>query len=216
MSAPISLKSLLLLVPFFIAAQAGPVPNARRAALGALRMETADFEAFADPVPNQQTENYVTIKASGNTSRGSHFISRLRQQQDDKKPGSAADPSGVSNLIQQGGVEYLTTINYQGTDVKVIVDTGSSDTWLVESDFQCLDASGTKVPQGQCNFGPTYPGSYKNSSLGKLKIAYGDGEYANGYFGKANVTIGGITVPAVQVRLILLTVKILTKIVCTC
>lgn len=68
-------------------------------------------------------------------------------------------PKGSSSLLrglakQHGSThindlfdsEFIATIEWNGTPVKVIVDSGSSDTWLVHEGFQCVDVNGTSLP----------------------------------------------------------------------
>jgi hypothetical protein len=195
-------KKLVLLASFLSSTQAGVVPNTRRSISRNLQLETAAIPSFAPRAPNTQTENFIRITRQAGSTNGAHWIKAI-QAGEQYQPDGTSSPVGVGSLIFQNGVEYLATINFEGTDMTVIVDTGSSDTWLVESDFQCLDQGSNKVPQSQCQFGKTYPGKFKGPSLGQLQIAYGDGEFCKGTFGKANITVGGITVPQVQVRLMI-------------
>ena len=44
------------------------------------------------------------------------------------------------------GEEYTTTIEWGGVPVNVILDTGSSDTWLFQKGFQCRDKKKNKAP----------------------------------------------------------------------
>lgn len=77
-----------------------------------------------------------------------------------------------------------------------MVDTGSSDTWVVEEGFECLDIdSGDAVPESTCNFGPVYsPGNeFQSIPDENFNATYGDGQFLTGTFGTTNVTLGGIT-----------------------
>ncbi|KAF7548856.1 hypothetical protein G7Z17_g6797 [Cylindrodendrum hubeiense] len=86
----------------------------------------------------------------------------------------------------------------------LLVDTGSSDTWVVKTDFQCVNATdNSDLPQEQCLFGPTYdvPSDMqyvKNQTFG---VQYGTG-IAVGKVGYENITIGGITVPNQKVGIV--------------
>jgi len=110
-----------------------------------------------------------------------------------KRQEGAIDP-----LISiEGGVEYLTTITFGETDVDVIVDTGSSDTWLIQSGFKCVNANNAPQSEGACNFGPPYPGNFGYAEIPgvNFNISYGDGEFVTGNFGNIDITVAGITVP---------------------
>ncbi|KAF7977109.1 hypothetical protein HWV62_4709 [Athelia sp. TMB] len=94
--------------------------------------------------------------------------------------------------------EYLTDITIGGQDFKVIVDTGSSDTWLAEKGFKCFNLTSYPEPQSTCAFGPLYnPKSSKTYTLDPNKnfnISYGDGEFLTGTVALETVTVGGLTV----------------------
>ncbi|KAJ2956072.1 hypothetical protein NQ176_g11345 [Zarea fungicola] len=53
---------------------------------------------------------------------------------------------GATHIDDLFDYEFIATIEWNGTPVKVIVDSGSSDTWLVHAGFQCVDVNGTSVP----------------------------------------------------------------------
>ncbi|KAI8626301.1 acid protease [Xylariaceae sp. FL1651] len=98
--------------------------------------------------------------------------------------------------------------NFFDTDVmlgsstfKLLVDTGSSDTWVVRTGYQCFDKqdNANLVSQETCNYGPgaTYNpltsstfSQLKNQSFG---ASYGAG-IALGIVGTEDVTLGGIMV----------------------
>lgn len=48
---------------------------------------------------------------------------------------------------------YATDLTIGGQTFEVIVDTGSSDTWVIERGFVCVDGSGNVVPESECDFG---------------------------------------------------------------
>lgn len=76
-----------------------------------------------------------------------------------------------------------------------IFDTGSSDTWVVGSDFDCFNLT-TKdpLPAAACNFGPAYTPGNEFDPLSNLNFNtfYGDGSFVDGTWGKVNVTLAGI------------------------
>ncbi|KAH8666825.1 aspartic peptidase domain-containing protein [Xylariales sp. PMI_506] len=87
------------------------------------------------------------------------------------------------------------------------IDTGSSDTWAMSSDFQCVDIA-TKVPlnQADCGFGNTYDlsaGSFTNITSEKFGISYfPEDEVLRGDMGYAPISMGGLTVPQQEVALV--------------
>ncbi|CZR50183.1 related to pepsin II-1 precursor [Phialocephala subalpina] len=95
------------------------------------------------------------------------------------------------------GEEFATNITF-GTEIfEAIVDTGSSDTWIVESGFSCIDLdTGAAETEAYCEFGPTYNVTDTFSQIPdeNFNITYGDGEFLTGIVGYEEVTLAGITV----------------------
>jgi hypothetical protein len=112
------------------------------------------------------------------------------------------DPTALQQIDNFMGIEYLTTIKIDGSPVTVVVDTGSSDTWAIEKDYQCYTWVDTQAPQSSCNFSAGVQTDFKpGNKLDSLAldIRYGDRTWAKGSFGFAQVDIAGITVPKQQV-----------------
>ena len=74
----------------------------------------------------------------------------------------------------------MTEIQVGGENFTSVVDTGSSDTWLVETGFTC-----TKGSQAACKFGDTYnkTETFQPVANENFAISYTDGEYLTGSFG---------------------------------
>ncbi|KAJ6113918.1 acid protease [Penicillium sp. IBT 18751x] len=108
--------------------------------------------------------------------------------------------SGSGELISLfEGEEYATPIVFGTQTFDVIVDTGSSDTWVVKKGFECIDLDTSKeTTESACDFGPTYTvdSGFKQISGETFSITYGDGEYLYGYMGTETVTLADITVSA--------------------
>ncbi|KAH6655318.1 aspartic peptidase domain-containing protein [Truncatella angustata] len=100
--------------------------------------------------------------------------------------------------------EYLMQVGIGGSNWSMIPDTGSSDTWLMSSAYQCLDRSHAPQSQLYCNFGPSYGGEFSGGKISDqhMNITYGGGDSLNGDFGYADVTVAGITVPRQQMSLV--------------
>ncbi len=87
------------------------------------------------------------------------------------------------------------------------IDTGSSDTWVMASNFQCLNIS-TRSPldQSACGFGELYDSSkglFTNISGEVFSIGYfPENETLQGDMGYAPITMGGLTVPKQEVALV--------------
>ncbi|KJX99748.1 hypothetical protein TI39_contig352g00002 [Zymoseptoria brevis] len=101
------------------------------------------------------------------------------------------------------GNAYAITINIDGSDYPVILDTGSSDLWLPKHDFVCEDVNGTVIEQKKCYIGPGPPAFSEGSIDDQIfNIYYADGEFASGGYGFGTVSFGGVTVPKQQYALV--------------
>jgi hypothetical protein len=190
MSSSLTLKSLLLLAPFL--SNAAAVPSQK------LSIRSTKPQAFQAPAPNVATSNYIALTRRPGKSPSSPFVTALLGR------GMVLQSSDNPLISISGGVEYLTPIQFNDEQVEVIVDTGSSDTWLIASDFQCIDANSIPQTQATCNFGPPYNSTFgdKKKKDVNFNIAYGDGEFVTGDFGTADITIAGIKVAGQQVSFI--------------
>ncbi|KAK5156718.1 hypothetical protein LTS14_004930 [Recurvomyces mirabilis] len=110
--------------------------------------------------------------------------------------------SGSVNLVSaRAGSVFMAPVIVGGQDFYLVVDSGSSDPWLVTSDFACIDSDdGTSLDQADCNFGPAYNSSrsstYRVLPNENFNISYSDGETLTGSMGYESFTMGGINVPS--------------------
>lgn len=97
------------------------------------------------------------------------------------------------------GLVYTTPIQLGNEDFTVVIDTGSSDTWVAESNFTCK-----KGAQSACLFGALYTRSSTFTPINNenFEISYADGEYLDGVFGTEKVTLAGITVNDAQIAVV--------------
>ncbi|THG95840.1 hypothetical protein EW026_g5877 [Hermanssonia centrifuga] len=103
--------------------------------------------------------------------------------------------------------EYLTDIVVGGQSFKVIVDTGSSDTWLADKGFKCFTLDNSPQPAADCFFGTTGFDTSKSKTFVPLpdtnfNISYGDGEFLTGSVGFDTVTVGGLTVTRQEIGVV--------------
>ncbi|KAJ7478969.1 acid protease [Mycena latifolia] len=110
---------------------------------------------------------------------------------------------GKSTTVSLAGAsfdhEYVTDVTFGGQTFKLIVDTGSSDTWVIQQGFSCLDpATGDPQPAQSCGLGPGF--SPAKSTTFQLfpkvtfAISYGDGSFTYGPAGFDTVSIGDLSV----------------------
>ena len=78
----------------------------------------------------------------------------------------------------------------------MVIDTGSSDSWLISQNFKCVDKHLQMVARETCRLGPGYTPSptFKQNLDTHLTIQYGDGETLLGAVGTDNLRIGNLLV----------------------
>ncbi|KAA6410757.1 MAG: hypothetical protein FRX48_05067 [Lasallia pustulata] len=153
------------------------------------------------PSPNIQSSHVLNLSRKTRAYAGSaSYLKAIRQNY---------QVQGVYSFTpltsEFDGQEFITSIGVGSNTFQVLVDTGSSDTWLAETGFQCLDQySGVAEPEDYCMLGPTYDisGTFRAISNENFNITYGDGEFLTGTFGLEEVSIGGITVISQQIAVV--------------
>lgn len=97
------------------------------------------------PSPDVQSSHVLSLQRHPHPSKSSGYLKALSHGLDATNRFSLVPHQGQTHMNNLFSAEYITTISWNGERVKVIVDTGSSDTWLVQSAFQCLDENGVEV-----------------------------------------------------------------------
>jgi len=177
-----------------------PLPIERRA----LQLSSVQVEAFQAPSADIPTSNYLTLTKTSSKSNSFSVLDAIRKGvavEDLHKFSKRQSAAGSSPLTSLGGIEYLVDITFGTEKVQTILDTGSSDTWLIQKGFKCTDANGATQSTATCAFGPVYNGTITQTPNENFQISYGDGEFVNGIIGTQDVTIAGITVPGQTVSL---------------
>lgn len=90
----------------------------------------------------------------------------------------------------------MTNITLAGEPYTVVIDTGSSDTWVASSTFVCTSRFTRKrLPQRACGFGQLYDvennANFTEIEDRKFSVRYSDGEYLNGDLGEEDLGIVG-------------------------
>ncbi|OKL58797.1 hypothetical protein UA08_05862 [Talaromyces atroroseus] len=111
-----------------------------------------------------------------------------------------------STLIRptNSNLQYAIEVKFNGIPRYLLLDTGSSDTWMFAEDFKCRAENGTSVPTSQCRIGQPYMGdALLNEGLDEtLSIYYGNNENPTGPMGYADVSIAGLNIENQQVALV--------------
>lgn len=61
--------------------------------------------------------------------------------------------------------EWAVSATFGGEDVLLILDTGSSDTWVAQKGFQCVNATLYPEKEKTCLFGPLYNGTFTEGMI---------------------------------------------------
>ncbi|QIW98964.1 hypothetical protein AMS68_004482 [Peltaster fructicola] len=126
-------------------------------------------------------------------------------------PGSSAAlqnhlaSNGTAPLITTAyGSGYAATVTFEGTDLLLLVDTGSSDTWIASKDFNCVNRRGIEFSQSYCSFGPLFIGTFAAGPIPdqNFNVSYGSGEFVVGETGLMNISIAGIAIAQQEIALI--------------
>lgn len=91
------------------------------------------------------SSNVLKLKKGRKAAKSSSYLKTLRatSASNHKRHDYGAVP--VINLLS---TEYITEIAWNGIPVNVLVDTGSSDSWLVQDGFTCVDQNNRTQPVG--------------------------------------------------------------------
>lgn len=100
------------------------------------------------------------------------------------------------NPVRHGDV-YVSPITVGDQDFHVVIDTGSSDTWLVGEELDCRSMTdNAHISRSRCGFGPSYRKSstYQHVADEGFHVKYADGEFLKGGVGRENITFAGVSV----------------------
>ncbi|KAK3938550.1 hypothetical protein QBC46DRAFT_317501 [Diplogelasinospora grovesii] len=155
-----------------------------------------DRVAFRDAL----TTNYVSMRrsapASNALSRG--IPSTLAAWR-------AGSGNVTTNLQNVHDIYYIIDLKVGNQTIPVSVDTGSSDTWMVQQPYECASmfwSSPNSKPN--CGLGDGFKGNLSGGIIdgSVFSRSYTDGTFVRGYFGYEDVTIGGLTAKHQQLAIV--------------
>ncbi|KAG9640593.1 acid protease, partial [Aureobasidium melanogenum] len=155
--------------------------------------------AVQRPSPNRVTGHTIPL-ARANTKTNSLSAGYLQAIRSGRHVDGVFSrlQNGTADLLSVGaGSVFLTSLDAGGEAFDVVIDTGSSDTWLVNNQFTCVDPSDSEViDESMCAFGPTYSLSSTAQQIPNrnFNISYADGERLNGEIITEDLTFAGLTV----------------------
>ncbi|KAI5966182.1 SAP8 [Candida pseudojiufengensis] len=166
----VSFKSVLATVALALFAQGTIIPEEKRD--DSPGFVTLDFDVITKPIDVNATAK---------------FISELLKLE-------KRSPIPLSLINEGSSYASKITVGSNKQPQTVIIDTGSSDLWVVDSNAQC-------APRVSCKSSGTFSPSSSSTwqSLGaQFAIGYGDGSSSTGTWGKDTVSFGGVTITGQQ------------------
>lgn len=91
------------------------------------------------------SSNVLQLKKGGKAAKSSSYLETLRVDSASNGKRHDYEVVPVVNLLS---AEYIAEIAWNGIPVNVIIDTGSSDSWLVQDGFTCVDQENRTQPVG--------------------------------------------------------------------
>ncbi|KAI6839594.1 acid protease [Hortaea werneckii] len=148
------------------------------------------------------TNNVVQLTRKDSYSLSSLYVHQLRRQarEENGLPVSRAVNGTVQMYSAQAGQVFLAPATIGDEERLFVIDSGSSDPWVVHKEFTCLNYfTGLVQDDYLCYFGqPLDQDLSETFNLlpnQNFNISYADGEYLNGDMATETFTMGGITVP---------------------
>ncbi|KAF3025660.1 hypothetical protein E8E14_013611 [Neopestalotiopsis sp. 37M] len=157
-------------------------------------------------VPNTSTQDKGAFNRGAHSSASSLIALSPWTGQKGGFPGRQ-DALGNVSVVDHSATQYSVDVVINGSPMKLLVDSGSSDTWVRGADFNCTTTATSPVGQEQsaCNLGPAYPardfGDGQRVPGQHFYISLNDDEMVAGPLGYADVGLAGVTVPRQEVGL---------------
>ncbi|OAL52452.1 acid protease [Pyrenochaeta sp. DS3sAY3a] len=151
------------------------------------------------------TENVLHLKtlphsANLTTPSSKHLLLNRHNLPPPSSPNSKRQtPSAApvqENLTTIGGRVYMVDVTLGGEALTLVIDSGSSDTWVASSTFKCLDPNMLlPMPASLCGFGGLYDAALSATWEAmpgvNFTVRYTGGEFLLGGLGTERFGIGG-------------------------
>ncbi|KAJ5753155.1 aspartic peptidase domain-containing protein [Penicillium odoratum] len=168
------------------------------AAVPGLTANTPGSLGRRTPSPDVVTNNHMPVR----TVRKSHSLRGKRAQrgQHGLHRRQSTYSGGQTNITDPEQLCYVAAVTWGDETFDMLLDTGSSDTWLLQEGYKCLNSTGDQVPKSNCVTSPNFSGNYTGGQIGNVNFnaTYGSASVA-GTYGWEDITIAGITVHNAQV-----------------
>lgn len=142
----------------------------------------------------------ISIPPQGNSlnlAPAPHHVAVSKHHKREPHSRRSFNKKSNSTLIRPTGanLQYAVEVKFNGIPRYLLLDTGSSDTWMFGEDFQCLSNT-------SCNTGPRYTGEIETIQDQTYNIVYGNNENVTGPVGYADVSVAGLTVETQEVSVV--------------
>jgi hypothetical protein len=144
------------------------------------------------------SNNIIPLVVASGISPGQNYRRLLDYGNDDGNTTTAISPiKSVKDEV------FMTTVKIGDQDFAMVIDVGSSDTWVAMKGFKCAERTGISATfldwllgKPKCLFGRTYEKTTNFSQVPDqhFSTAYADGEYARGLMGKETLTLSNLTI----------------------
>lgn len=114
-------------------------------ATGGLNVRVTKPLARRSSSGNSVSSNILKLEKGVKASKSSSYLKTLRENaaSDRKRHDYGAVP-----MVDLLSAEYVAEVAWNGIPMNVIIDTGSSDSWLVQDGFTCVDQDNRTQPVG--------------------------------------------------------------------
>ncbi|KAF2194028.1 acid protease [Zopfia rhizophila CBS 207.26] len=106
-----------------------------------------------------------------------------------------AEVNNQQDLLTLGGRVYMTNVTLGNQSYTLVIDTGSSDTWIAGSNLQCLRRiTQFPAPNSRCGFRQLYHESltFERIESHDFTVSYTDEEFLSGDLGTEEVEVAGL------------------------
>ncbi|PHH84804.1 hypothetical protein CDD83_1347 [Cordyceps sp. RAO-2017] len=161
------------------------------------------IKTVRDPIPDRTARHLSRlhiIKGEPSAHSAASILGRVL-----RTPPSRHEHT-FQNISRAGAfsTQYAIQCAWDGLPVWLLLDTGSSDTWAVQTGFKC-DNGGTPGTPGEaeCSFGTPLVDDFGGGAIQDLHfyLRYGSGEKITGPMGYSDLACGGVLVSDQQVGL---------------
>lgn len=91
------------------------------------------------------SSNILKLNKGTKASKSSFYLKALRAT---STPDRRRHDYGAVPMVDLLSAEYIAEIAWSGIPMNVLIDTGSSDSWLVQDGFTCVDQDNRTQPVG--------------------------------------------------------------------